>query len=157
MMFAAREDESLPRDYTAGLLALHERKPFANSPQDIAQLAAAVRDHNYRIEVAEDGIHIFNRDLHLTAREPFALYPQLGVEGDGGHAFYLGAELARAEIAWQLGKRYAQDSGLGWGVAIDMPDEDLSRLKAAGVTLSHAMRSRDAETPGGPESDSGEG
>lgn len=153
MMFAAREDASLPRDYTPGLLALHERKPFPNSPQEIAQMAGDVRDRNFRIEVAEDGIHIFNRDLHLTAREPFALFPKLGVEADGGHAFYLGAELARAEIAWQLGKRYAQDSGLSWGVAVDARGEDLTRLKEAGTTLSHAMRTRDA----GKQSDAEDG
>jgi dihydropteroate synthase len=140
MMFAAREDGSLPRDYTAGLLSLHERRPFPNSPAEVTEMAGDVRDRNYRIEVAEDGIHIFNRDIHLTEREPFAFFPKLGVESDGGHAFYLGAELARAEIAWRLGKRYAQDSGLRWGVAVDEAAEDLSRLKEAGTTLSHAIR-----------------
>ena len=60
MMYAAREDASLPRDYTDGLLSLHERKPFPNSPAEIADMAGEVRDRNYRIEVAEDGIHIFN-------------------------------------------------------------------------------------------------
>jgi dihydropteroate synthase len=140
MMFAARGDSSLPRDYTAGLLSLHDRRPFPNSPAEIAQMAADVRDRNYRIEVAEDGIHIFNRDTHLVEREPFAVFPQLGVENDAGHAFYLGAELARAEIAWQLGKRYAQDRGLRWGVAVDIAPEDLTRLKEEGTTLSHAIR-----------------
>jgi dihydropteroate synthase len=142
MMFAAREDGSLPRDYTASLLSLHERRPFPNSPDEIAQLAGEVRDRNFRIEVAEDGIHLFNRDRHLMEREPFAFFPQLGVENDGGHAFYLGAELARAEVAWRLGKRYAQDEGLRWGVAADAPAEDLTRLKQAGATLSHAIRTR---------------
>jgi dihydropteroate synthase len=140
MMFAAREDGSLPRDYTSGLLALHERRPFANSLADLQDLSRDIRDRNYRIEVAEDGIHVFNRDVHLIEGEPFAFFPRLGVEGDGGHAFYLGAELARAEIAWQLGKRYAQDNGLRWGVAVDVAPEDLSRLKEAGTTLSHAIR-----------------
>ena len=27
-------------------------------------------------------------------------------------------ELARAQIAWQLGKRYVQDEELDWGVAV---------------------------------------
>jgi dihydropteroate synthase len=145
MMFAAREDGSLPRDYTSGLLSLHERRPFPNSPADVRNISAEIRDRNYRIEVTEEGIHIFNRDVHLVEREPFAFFPKLGVEADGGHAFYLGAELARAEIAWQLGKRYAQDSGLRWGVAVDVPEEDLSRLKEAGTTLSHAIRTGPAE------------
>jgi dihydropteroate synthase len=140
MMFAAREDGALPRDYSAGLLSLHERRPFPNSPAEIAETAAQLRDRNYRIEVAEDGIHVFAREVHLVEREAFAFFPQLGVENDAGHAFYLGAELARAEIAWQLGKRYAQDSGLRWGVATDVEPEDLARLKEAGTTLSHAIR-----------------
>ena len=152
MMFAAREDSSLPRDYSAGLLALHERKPFPNSPAEIAQMAGDVRDRNYRIEVAEHGIHVFNRDVHLIEQEPFALFPKLGVENDGGHAFYLGAELARAEIAWQLGKRYAQDNGLRWGVGVDVAPEDLTELKEAGTTLSHAIRPRDP-SPGEEDKD----
>lgn len=141
MMFAAREDAALPRDYSAGLLSLHERRPFPNSPADIAGMAADVRDRNFRIEVAVDGIHVFNRDMHLVEREPFAFFPQLGVENEAGHAFYLGAELARAEIAWKLGKRYAQDAGLRWGVATEADSEDLTALKEAGTTLSHGIRS----------------
>lgn len=146
LMYAARADQSLPRDYGGGLLALHERSPFAAEPEEVAQMAADVRDGNYRIEVAADGIHIFNRDRHLVEREPFALYPQLGVAADGGHAFYLGVELARAEIALQLGKRYTQDEGLRWGVAADTSAEDMTRLREAGTTLSHAIR---AKAPGG--------
>ena len=41
------------------------------------------------------------------------------MEKDGAHAFYLGVELAKAEIARALGKRYAQDKPLDWGVAAD--------------------------------------
>jgi hypothetical protein len=37
------------------------------------------------------------------------------VEDDASHAFYLGVELARAQIAWQLKKRYSQDEELQWG------------------------------------------
>jgi hypothetical protein len=41
----------------------------------------------------------------------------------------------KAEIAWRLGKRYAQDEPLGWGCAMDVPEEDRDRLKQAGHTL----------------------
>ena len=34
------------------------------------------------------------------------------------------AELAKAEIAFKLAKRYAQDEPLDWGVAADAPEED---------------------------------
>ncbi len=51
-------DGSLPRDYGHALLQLHDRRPFPNTPQDIADLAAQVRDKNFRIETAADGIHV---------------------------------------------------------------------------------------------------
>jgi dihydropteroate synthase len=46
----------------------------------------------------------------------------------------------KAEIAWRLGKRYAQDSPLDWGVAVDRPTADLTRLAEAGHTLRAAKR-----------------
>jgi dihydropteroate synthase-like protein len=138
IMFAAREDASLPKDYGPALLALHDRKPFPYSPAEIAELAAQVKDDNFRIEIAEDGIHVYNRGRHEIAQDAFSLFGKLGVEKDGAHAFYLGAELMRAEIAWRLGKRYAQDEPLDWGSAVDRPQEDLTRLREAGHTLRPA-------------------
>jgi dihydropteroate synthase len=131
---AARELGSTPRNVGAGLLCLRDRRPFPTPPAGIAETAAMIRDRNYRIEVGEDGIHAYNRDGHHVATDPFRIYPHLDVAGDAGHAFYLGVETARAEIAWQLGKRYAQDSGLRWGVAVDTPKEDLSGFHAVGPT-----------------------
>ncbi len=59
------------------------------------------------------------------------------VETDGSHAFYLGVELARAEIAWQLGKRFTQDQALTWGCATELNKStiDLHTFKPAGSTL----------------------
>ncbi len=99
LMYRAREDESLPKGYGGGLLSLHDLRPYPETPEQIAAIAQAVRDQNFRIEVAEDGIHIYNRDGHYVARDPFELFDKLGVEADGPHAFYLGYELAKAEIA----------------------------------------------------------
>jgi hypothetical protein len=135
MMFAAREDASLPRDYGGALLQLHDRKPFPNTPAEIVDVALEVKDRNFRIEVAEDGIHVYNRDGHHVAQDALALFPKLDVAADGAHAFYLGTELMKAEIAWRLGKRYVQDEPLGWGCAVDRAEEDLTRLRAAGHTL----------------------
>jgi dihydropteroate synthase len=143
IMFASRAEHELPKDYAEGLLCLHSRRPFPQSPEEIAEAAREVRDKNFRIEIAEDGIHIYNRDGHHIAQDTFDLYPKLGVDQDGAHAFYLGAELARAEIAWRLVKRYAQDEPLDWGVAADAPADDKTRLKEAGHTLI-AKRKREA-------------
>jgi dihydropteroate synthase-like protein len=135
MMFAAREDKSLPKDYGGALLQLHDRKPFPNAPAEIAELAGAVRDANFRIETAEDGIHVYNRDGHHVAQDALSLFPRLGLDRDAPHAFYLGTELMKAEIAWRLGKRYAQDEPLDWGVGVDQAAEDLTRLREVGHTL----------------------
>lgn len=115
MMQAAFEDKRLPRDYSAGLLGLHDRRPFPYAPEEIAEFAAQVKDPNFRIQVSRDGVHVYNRDGSHCETDPFRLYPNLGVDDDASHAFYLGVELARAQIAWQLGKRYSQDEELHWG------------------------------------------
>jgi dihydropteroate synthase-like protein len=135
LMFAAREESALPKGYDAGLLQLHDRAPFPSSAQDLGEIAVEVRDASFRIAVAEDGVHIFNRDGHYVARDALSLFPKLGVESDGAHAFYLGAELAKAELAFALGKRYAQDEPLDWGCGTDRQEEDKRRLRQAGHTL----------------------
>jgi dihydropteroate synthase-like protein len=135
LMFAAREENALPKGYDAGLLQLHDRTPFPSSAREIAEMAAEVRDISFRIAVGEDGIHIFNRDGHHVARDALSLFPKLGVERDGAHAFYLGTELAKAEVAFALGKRYAQDEPLDWGCGADKLEEDKDRLREAGHTL----------------------
>ena len=99
-----------------------------------------MRDKNFRIEIAEDGIHIYNRDGHHVAQDVFDLFPKLGIDEDGPHAFYLGAELAKAEIAWRLAKRYAQDEPLDWGVAADAPADDRTQIEGGRATRSSPKR-----------------
>jgi dihydropteroate synthase len=142
MMYAAKDDNSLPRDFTAELLIAHERRPFTDTADEIRELAKSIKDPNYRIKIAREGIFMFNRDGLLHDRDPFEFYPRLQLENDPGHAFYLGVELARAEVAWQLGKRYTQDEDLNWGCAIEKPEEDLTRQKAEGTTMKKRKKSR---------------
>lgn len=116
VMFAAKQDDRLPRGYSNDLLALHDRRPFNYSDDEIKEIALLIKDPSFRIQVSEQGVHIYNRDGMHTSIDPFTLYPHLNVDNDASHAFYLGVELARAQIAWQLKKRYVQDQVLNWGV-----------------------------------------
>jgi dihydropteroate synthase-like protein len=141
IMYAAAADHSLPRGYGRALMQIHDPAPFPYSGQEIAESAAQVKDRNYRIEAAEDGIHVYNSAGHFVGPDAFALFDKLGVETDGPHAFYLGVELMKAEIAFQLGKRYAQDEPLDWGCATDRRAEDRTRLREA----DHTLRARSAE------------
>jgi hypothetical protein len=146
LMYRARADDSLPKGYGAGLLSLHDVAPFTQTAAEIAANAREVRDANFRIEVGPDGVHIYNRDGHHVAANPFDLFPRLGVEADGAHAFYLGYELAKAEIAHALGKRYTQDNPLDWGVAAERKAEDLTRHAAPGATLAKKGAEAEGET-----------
>jgi dihydropteroate synthase-like protein len=138
IMHAARETQTLPKGISGALSSLHAKRPFPYDAAEIAAFAEAVRDPNFRVQVSADGIHVYNRDGHHVDADPFALYPKLGVEHDGGHAFYLGVQLARAEIAWRLGKRFDQDQMLDWGCAADRPEEDLNAWHAPGATKKKA-------------------
>ena len=99
-------------------MGLHERHPFLYSDLEIRQSAKRVRDPSYRIQVNQNGVHVYNRDMYKLANDPYDFYADLKVSDDGGHAFYLGVELARAQLAWQLGKRYMQERELDWGCAV---------------------------------------
>lgn len=137
IMFAAKQQNTLPKHIDTGLMALHESAPYPNQLEDVKEWASQIKDPSFRIQTTEEGIHIYNRDGFHTATDPFDLFPQLHVENDGGHAFYLGVELARAQIAWQLGKRFTQDQALQWGCATSTtePTIDLHTFKPAGSTL----------------------
>jgi dihydropteroate synthase-like protein len=139
IMFAAREDNRLPRGYDPALLVAHDRRPFPYADDEIAEMAMQIRDPSYRIQVSETGMHVYNRDGYWRAQDAFALFPQLQrLESDAPHAFYMGAELARAEIAWQLGKRYTQDEGLDWRsgarTRLEKQDHDTHAFKPEGTT-----------------------
>ena len=135
LMYAARADRALPKGYGSGLAQVHDLAPRLATPAEIGDRAAAVRDVNFRIETSDDGIHLYSRNMHRVARNAMDLFAHLNVEADGAHAFYLGTELMKAEIAVALGKRYVQDEPLDFGCASEPSAEDLTRLREAGHTL----------------------
>ena len=137
IMLTAEQNNTLPKHIDSSLMTVHDASPFPYQLDEIKEFAAEIKDPSFRIQSSPDGIHIYNRDGLHTATDPFDLFPKLQVENDGGHAFYLGVELARAEIAWQLGKRFNQDQALTWGCAIEVNEStiDLHSFKPAGTTL----------------------
>ncbi len=135
IMHAARSRQMLPKGLSDQLMTVHAKHPFPDTPQEIAQTAAAVRDPNFRVQVSAQGLHVYNRDGLRSGQGAFELWPQLGLEQDASHAFYMGVELAHAEIAWRLGKRYVQDQPLDWGCATEAPAQDLNAWCEPGSTL----------------------
>lgn len=142
MMFAAREAGDVPKGYSSALLQVHDKKPFPDSENEVREIARHVRDPSFRVQVSEAGVHVYNRDGLRTAQDAFEFWPRLGLEQDAAHAFYMGVELARAQIAWQLGKRYVQDEELNWGAALEREPDDINMQKETGSTVSHAIRAK---------------
>lgn len=138
IMYRAKQDQRLPRGYSAGLLGLHGRKPFPYQSVEIETMATQIKDPSFRIMVSEQGVHVYNRDGHQIHQDPYAFYPGLNVDQDASHAFYLGVELARAQIAWQLKKRYVQDEMLDWGVA-SLAVNDLPKIAHREASIRERM------------------
>ncbi len=138
IMHAAMQQRMLPKDLHPALSQVHARHPFPDSAAEIADTAKAVRDPNFRVQVSSSGIHAYNRDGLRTGAGAFELWPTLKLEDDAAHAFYMGVELAHAEIAWRLGKRYVQDQPLDWGCADERGAQDVENWCAPGTTLSKA-------------------
>lgn len=114
LMHFSRRHGILPKHLDDGLLALKDRRPADYSEAEIRAIHAQVRDLNLRIFTDGERIYVFNARLFVTGTDAGEIFRQLGIT-DPGHAFYLGRELERAEIALKLGKRYRQEQPLRWG------------------------------------------
>ena len=81
------------------------------------ELAAQVREKNFRIFAEQGVLHVISHALHLQGNDPFTLFPQMLAHADinAPHAFYLGYEMAKAVTALTLNKNYVQDQALHWG------------------------------------------
>lgn len=109
-----------PKRLSEELVMLRDGALAPMGADALADLAANVRDANYRIFAEEGQLHLINRDIHLTGADPFDLFEALAATGpknvDPSHAFYLGYEMAKAATALTLGKQYRQDESLDWGM-----------------------------------------
>jgi len=135
IMHAARRHQMLPKGLSDQLLTVHAKHPFPDTPEEIGATAAGVRDPNFRVQVSAQGLHVYNRDGLRLGQGAFELWPQLALQDDASHAFYMGVELAHAEIAWRLGKRYVQDQPLDWGCAVETAPAATDAWCAPGTTL----------------------
>ena len=144
MMYAARRDSSLPKGLDSSLLGMHARKPFPYSAEEINEISQEVKDPSYRIQVSTEGIHVYNRDGINTDANPFELFSKLDLlEDDAPHSFYMGVELGKAQVAWQLGKNYMQDEELDWGASVDTKTE---QQKDDDSRAAHSMKELRKET-----------
>jgi dihydropteroate synthase-like protein len=114
LAFHAIHNQSLPKHVDSRLVMLRDAKLRDLSTAELDELAAGIKDPNFRIFAEGGELHAINRDGRRTGVDPFELFEKLGPV-DSAHAFYLGYEMAKAVTALTLGKNYRQDEPLQWG------------------------------------------
>jgi hypothetical protein len=135
-----------PKHVEPRLVTLRDEKVVDFGSAALAQLAAQIKDRNYRVFAEGNELHLIGPGLHLADRDPFLIFERLLHPGFGGaddrhtpqpvdpsHAFYLGFELAKASIALTLGKQYWQDEALDWGYLTVA--EESHRLRKSSATV----------------------
>jgi dihydropteroate synthase-like protein len=107
----------LPKRREPNLVLLRDPKLREHGDETLRELAAQVRDSNFRLFAERGRLHVISRDLYLQGTDPFELFAELAKRApiDPAHAFYLGYEFAKAVTALTLGKNYVQDQALRWG------------------------------------------
>jgi dihydropteroate synthase-like protein len=115
----AVRERVLPKKLDSRLVMLRDPKVHELCEAGLSELRARISDPNYRIFAERGELHVFNGSTYLRGTDASDLFAQIAREDTKltpSHAFYLGYELAKAVVALTLGKAYAQDQELRWGL-----------------------------------------
>jgi dihydropteroate synthase len=109
-----------PKHLESDLVMLRDEKLYEFGKASLAELAANLKDDNYRLFAEGGCLHLIAADLHIEGENAFDIFHKLMATKpknmDPAHAFYVGYELAKATTALTLGKQYNQDQDLDWGL-----------------------------------------
>jgi dihydropteroate synthase len=114
LMYYAQNEGIPPKRIEEGLLTIKESRRRIHNSEELKEIQAALTDPNIRIYIDGTQIYAFNADHFVAGTDVEAIFQELGIQ-EASHAFYLGQELTKAELALQLGKNYTQDRPLRWG------------------------------------------
>jgi len=110
----------VPKHVDSSLLMLRDAQVRRESEESLNDMATALTDANYRIFAGAKAVHLMNRDGHWSGSDSFEVFARALQQAKSKlseeHAFYLGYEMARAELARHLNKNYAQDEPMQWGL-----------------------------------------
>lgn len=116
---------TIPKHLNSALVMLRDSRLRQMSDAALQAVAGSLRDPNYRIYAERGELHLMNGDGYWHGSSSFVLFedamrkanerrPDAGMNAE--HAFYLGYELARAEVALLAGKQYVQDEPMNFGL-----------------------------------------
>ncbi len=120
-----------PKRVDSRLVMLRDDRMFTQGEDVLRELAASLKDNNYRLFADGGQLHLMAAGVHVKSDNAFDLFRQLMKTEprnvDASHAFYLGYELAKATTALTLGKQYNQDQALDWGMLTEPEDNHRQR------------------------------
>ncbi len=128
LMYFAVAKRIPPKRVDPSLICLRDDRVPTFGAEALADLAARVRDPNWRLFAEGGELIAINGQHHLSDADPYALFDRMGV-ADPSHAFYLGYELAKARTALTLSKHYRQDQALDWGHLTEVEVSAVERRK----------------------------
>ncbi len=114
----------IPKHLSSALVMLRDPNWAARTSEALQDLAGALTDSHFRIFAEQGELHLMNNQGYWRGHSPFAVFAEAlktqknSVSAE--HAFYLGYEMARAELALHLGKQYEQDAPMRWGLLGDL-------------------------------------
>ena len=114
LMHYAVTERTIPKGLDDRLLTTKDPAPLVFTEEELRVLQATITDPNFRVFADANAITVLNNEHFIRGTSVQDIFDTLGVT-DPSHAFYLGTELARAQLAMQLGKTYRQDGSLAWG------------------------------------------
>jgi dihydropteroate synthase-like protein len=115
MMHHALRESTLPKGFDDRLVTTRDTRLTRPTEQELKEMQGRLTDRNFRVETDGESIYVFNSERFVKDSNIRSLFPRLGVEDDAPHAFYLGRELMKADLARRLGKKYIQGEPLHWG------------------------------------------
>jgi hypothetical protein len=115
MMHHAARRATIPKGFDDRLVTTRDTRVTHPTEAELRDMQGRLTDRNFRIETDGEAIFVFNGERFVKDTNIRSLFPRLGVEDDASHAFYLGRELMKADLARRLGKKYIQGEPLHWG------------------------------------------
>jgi len=115
LMHHAKSRQRLAKGFDRRLVTTRDSQVRRPREEELRALQSRVTDRNFRIDTDGEAIYIYNSERFVRTTDVRTVFPSLGVEDDASHAFYLGRELMKADLARRLGKKYIQGEPLDWG------------------------------------------
>jgi len=146
LMHYAVNGRTVPKGIDDRLVTVKDAVVLTFSEEELRALQSRITDPNFRIFADLEAVTALNNERFVRGTDIAEIFAQLRVD-EATHAFYLGAELARARLAVTLGKTYRQDAALSWGYLT--PPEEAATKRVRLTQRSRRLRGPSAGSTGG--------